>query len=79
MIDLLGYVAYTFIFFGSYLIAKKKSVGWLYRILGNVMWVGLGLALGLTSIVVAEVIFIALDSYGFKQWRKDEQHQKRLN
>lgn len=72
MIDLLGHVFYLCLFLGMYLLAKKKKVGWFFRFVGELGWTSLGLALGLSSIVIWGIIFMVIDAFGYYHWRKHE-------
>lgn len=65
--DLLGHAAYLSLFGGQFLIAHGKRAGWLFRLGGEALWLGIGAHLGLSSIVIWSALFMALELYG---WRK---------
>lgn len=67
-IDLWGHVGYAFIFLGTVFIAAKSLWGWAFRFVGELIWVGLGVALGLTSIWCWGVLFMCIDSMAFVNW-----------
>ena len=71
MIDFLGHVAYFFILLGTYLISKKKVYGWVVKIIGDIIWLILGIYLGLSSIWVWEFGFIITALYAIKSWNKE--------
>lgn len=70
VIDLLGHVFYVFIFAGILLLARKRVSGWVFRFIGEVGWMLLGVALGMSSVVIWGIIFTVMDLYGFWSWRK---------
>lgn len=71
MIDLIGHAAYATVLTGMYLVAKKKRCGWLIKGIGDLVWVALGLGLGLTSISLWAALFVCMDVVGFRKWRGD--------
>lgn len=62
---------YVFIFAGILLLAQKRQLGWVMRFIGEVGWMLLGIALGMSSVVIWGVIFTIMDLYGYWSWRKD--------
>jgi hypothetical protein len=72
MIDIFGHIGYAFLLFGTLAISRKNKLGWLFRVIGESIWIVLGFFLGLTSIYVWGIIFLCIDAYGFNQWRKYE-------
>lgn len=70
LLDALGHVFYIFIFAGILLLARKKTIGWLARFVGEVGWLGLGVALDMTSVWMWGCVFVCMDLYGFYSWRK---------
>lgn len=71
-IDLIGHIFYAFIFIGNKGLASQKLHGWVFRFIGEFGWVGIGLALDLSSIWFWGIIFSLTDLYGFYNWRKNE-------
>ena len=71
MLDLIGHVAYVSIFVGMCLISRQRVGGWVFRFLGEATWVGLGVAMDMTSIWVWGIVFAVVDVYGFFTWRVD--------
>lgn len=63
--DLAGHVGYIFIALGLWQLTKKKQIGWLYRFIGETIWVILGFVLNLTSIWAWGIIFMLIDLKGF--------------
>lgn len=68
MIDILGHIFYAFLLAGMISIAFDYRIGWWLRAIGELGWVGLGVTLGLSSIVVWGLIFVAIDLYGAYRW-----------
>ena len=71
--DLLGHVAYLFIFSGMWLLGKKNIWGWPLKAVGDVIWLVLGIQLGMSSIWMWEIGFLSAAAYGVYCWRKSEQ------
>lgn len=71
IIDLLGHVAYSLTTLGLFLIGKKKSIGWIFRIVGDLIWVGLGIQLVMSSIIIWEVVFISQALFFWSKWNGD--------
>lgn len=73
MIDLLGHFAYALIIAGTFFIGKKKAIGWLLKITGDLIWLSIGIAIGLSSVWFWETIFIIQSGYFLRQWCLDDQ------
>lgn len=69
MIDFTGHIGYLFILVGMVLISKKNIYGWLFRFVGETIWMVLGFYLELSSVVFWGMIFMVIDIYGFKKWK----------
>lgn len=73
-IDFIGHVGYALLVVGMILVARKKTMGWLFRLTGEFIWAGLGLKLGLTSIWFWGVIFIMIDILAYCHWRISDEN-----
>jgi hypothetical protein len=51
------------------LIANDDKDGWKYRIVGEILWVYVGIKIGMSSIWFWGLIFITADLYGLYKWR----------
>lgn len=71
-VDLLGHLAYASSMLGLFLIGKKKPIGWAFRIIGDAIWLYLGIVLSLSSIYMWEFIFITQAVYFWLYWNKDD-------
>lgn len=69
--DLWGHAGYISIFLGMLLLTRRNVWGWAFRFLGELIWVGVGAALGMTSIWLWGVIFMGIDAWGFGTWWRD--------
>lgn len=69
--DLLGHVGYASLTWGMILIARKNIWGWLFRAGGEILWIVIGLMLGLSSAWMWGTIFLFIEAYGFLKWRKE--------
>ena len=68
--NIAGHIGYLFCILGMILIAKKYRIGWLLRIIGQLIWIVVGLTLGLNSIYIWGSIFLLIDFLGFRAWKK---------
>lgn len=71
MTDLVGHVGYIFIALGLWQLTKKKRIGWLYRFIGETIWVGIGFWTGYTSIWIWGLVFMYIDVKGFLNGREE--------
>ena len=69
MLDLFGYFGYGSIFLGQYLLTKKIAHGWILRIIGDLIWLSIGIQMGMSSIVVGSVVGILIDTIGAFRWK----------
>jgi hypothetical protein len=67
-LDFIGHIGYAFIFIGMLFLASQSIWGWAFRFVGEIIWVGLGVALGLTSIWAWGFLFMCIDSMAFVNW-----------
>jgi nicotinamide riboside transporter PnuC len=68
--DLWGHIGYIAIVLGMIGLVRKKIWGWAARFIGEVIWLGIGISIGYTSIIFWGTLFLAIDGYGFYQWKK---------
>ena len=71
MVDVLGHIGYASIALGMYLVTLKNSWGFAFRFVGEVIWLVIGLLLGMSSLLIWGVIFMGIDIYGFVKWRNE--------
>lgn len=74
-VDFFGFCFYGFIFAGMWFLKHKCSIGWIYRLVGEVGWFGLGVYLGLPSIWVCSLVFAWLDYQGFFHWEQEDKSE----
>lgn len=71
-LDIAGHFGYAFIALGVYLLAQKSAWGFACRFIGEVIWLVVGVLLGMSSIWTWGILFLFIDGYGFIKWRRDE-------
>lgn len=71
--DLAGHAGYALIAAGIIALGKKQKWGWISRFFGEAIWIGIGFYMGMSSMWAWGFVFLAIDGYGYWQWRKDEQ------
>ena len=58
---------------GNIAIAKKKKIGWLIWIAGNIAWIGVNLLGEFNlSMVLMYVVYLGINIKGFIDWNKQE-------
>ena len=77
-LDFFGHFGYFFLLMGLLFIGAKERVGWFFRLFGEMIWIGIGLAMGMTSIWMWGLIFMAVDVYNFEKWRNERLGQLKL-
>lgn len=68
MIDFFGHVAYAAVLAGMILLTRQNIHGWLVKALGDGGWVVLGIAMGMSSIIIWGAFFVLLDIVGYARW-----------
>ena len=71
-LDTLGHFAYLWILIGMVLLTGKHSIGWLIRLVGELLWVGIGILMGMSSIWFWGIVFMSIDLHGWLKWRRSE-------
>jgi hypothetical protein len=71
-LDFFGHWFYFFIAVGMWFLHAKDKRGWLIRLAGELGWVGLGLAMGMSSIVFWGLVFMYIDLKGYSTWLEEE-------
>lgn len=69
-LDLFGHIGYFFILLGLLFLARQNRLGWFLRLIGEVIWVALGVKMGMTSIWLWGLIFMSIDVYAYFKWRE---------
>lgn len=75
--DALGWIGNIFFIIGSYLLAKKKPIPCCAtNIIGNGIYIIVGIMLHLTSLWAISIFLLILAIYGIYNWRKDGKNKK---
>jgi len=74
--DLLGHLGYVVLIVGLILIGRKHPTGWLVRIVGELIWVALGISMGMTSIWIWGLIFTAISYHHWRNWKCDSSNRE---
>jgi hypothetical protein len=69
--DIAGHIAYVFIMLGIYLIGRGKRIGMLSQLLGCLIWVGAGIALGLSSVIIWNIVIGLVCIHSYRNWKRD--------
>lgn len=63
-----GHVGYALLFLGQALVTQKMAAGFALRLVGEVIWLGIGLRLRMTSIWIWGAIGLVIELYGLWSW-----------
>jgi len=74
--DTYGHIFYATILTGTFFVTRKKKIGWIFRIIGDIGWVAIGWHIQLYSIVFWSFIFSLNDFRGFLMWKWKEDKKK---
>jgi len=69
--DLLGHIGYVVLLVGLVLIGQRKTIGWPIKMVGELIWVGIGFVMGMTSIWLWGLSFTALSLVTWRKWKCD--------
>jgi hypothetical protein len=67
--DIAGHIAYIFIVLGIYLIGRRKRIGLLSQAVGCVIWVGVGIALELSSAIIWNIVIGLVSVHAYLNWK----------
>lgn len=70
--DFWGHIGYIFILIGMILLTRKNIWGWVCRFIGEVVWLLVGLSMGMSSIWFWGSIFLVIDVVGFLKWKREK-------
>jgi hypothetical protein len=76
--DIFGHIGYALILAGMFLVSAKNAWGWFYRLIGEVIWLVIGIQLGMSSMIIWGLVFIALDLKTFIVWLRHDLKQKSM-
>lgn len=68
MTDIAGHLGYLLSVLGTFFVSKKDRNGFLLRILGDTIWLAIGIWLNMSSIIVWSCIFLYVDYRAYKKW-----------
>lgn len=60
------------VLWGAKRIGDKKRGGWLWFMLGDILWIVAGYKLGSWEVMGCEALFLILHARGFMKWKPDE-------
>ena len=69
--DILGHVAYALLVVGNWMIGNKQIWGFSFYLVANLMWLGIGWKIGMTSIWLWEIVFLGLAIRNIWKWRQN--------
>jgi len=75
ILDTIGHIGYALILVGMIFINKKSSWGWFIRLWGEILWMGIGIYTGFSSMWIWGIVFCAMDIWGYFKWRKQEKEK----
>jgi nicotinamide riboside transporter PnuC len=66
------WVGMVFGLISTYMLAKKKRLGFVLGVIGGLGWVVFGIITGSIPSMVANTLFIAFNCHGFFKWKKED-------
>ena len=72
-LDWFGHWFYASLFFGMILLHAKDFRGWIFRLAGEVGWIGIGLVIGMSSVWLWGFAFLVVDVLGYFKWQKEQE------
>lgn len=72
-LDLLGHLAYAFLATGMLLMARMNIWGSLFRLIGELGWLYIGVEIGMSSIWGWGILFVCMEIYIFWSWARKSQ------
>ncbi len=69
-LDMLGWSGTLFILSGVYEITQHKKKGFSYSVVGNILLGIQGIMLGMTNLVILNIVLLCLNISGFRNWSK---------
>lgn len=70
--DIYGHVGYAMLALGMWLVGKRNRNGFLLRLVGEGIWIGIGIHLGYTSIVAWGILDLYINGKSFLRWRDED-------
>lgn len=67
-LDFLGHIGYALLLFGSWQLGNRQRRGFLFRVVGSLLWVVIGWELAYSSIVVWSLVFAGVDLRAHRLW-----------
>ena len=64
----IGHAGYLFLWVGQGLLALGHSEGWIIRLIGEAIWLYLGVRLRMSSIWFWGFVGISVEAYGWLAW-----------
>lgn len=75
-IDMIGWIGTIFYIIGILLIARKNIKGWYFALVGNLIYIGIGILIPMTSIIAINIIATGTSIYGIIKWKEDEKKKR---
>ncbi len=67
-LNAIGYLGTFFLFLGSYSIANQAISGWVCYIIGDAVWLYVGVKKKMSSLWVCQGVFTIMAFYGLYKW-----------
>lgn len=64
-VDVAGHIGYVGLAVGMLLIARGNRQGWIWRFIGEAIWLIIGIYLNMTSMYLWGAAFLGIDAIGF--------------
>ncbi|HEV3059667.1 MAG TPA: nicotinamide mononucleotide transporter [Vicinamibacterales bacterium] len=76
--EIFGWVAAILNVVGNITIATKSKVGWIIRIVVNVLWFPYGVYTKAWALIANHALFVVINAWGWWKWNRDEKRELRI-
>jgi hypothetical protein len=67
-LDRLGHLGFVALWSGQLMLTQSIAEGWLVRLVGEAIWLGIGIKLRMSSMWFWGMVGIAVETYGWLAW-----------
>ncbi len=79
MWNIFGWVAAGLNVVGNITLATKSKIGWIIRIVVNILWLPYGVYTAAWALCGNHMLFVAINCWGWWKWARDEKREARIH
>lgn len=77
--NIFGWVAALLNVAGNLTLVTKSKVGWVIRIIVNLLWMPYGVYTAAWALIANHALFVGINAFGWWKWNRDERREARLH